>query len=50
MNDILTQDKESWNAIADSFFGITALPNYGCLCPTEDELHLFPENTINKNT
>jgi len=43
MNDILTQNKTSWNAIADSFFGITALPNYGCLCPTEDELCLFPD-------
>jgi len=41
MNDILIQNKESWNAIADSFFGATALPTYGCLCPTEDELHLF---------
>ena len=40
---ILNQNKTSWNAIADSFFGITALPNYGCLCPTEDELHLFPD-------
>ena len=42
-NSILNQNKTSWNAIADSFFGITALPNYGCLCPTEDELHLFPD-------
>ena len=40
---ILTQNKTSWNAIADSFFGVTALPTYGCLCPTEDELHLFPD-------
>ena len=43
MKDILFQNKTSWNAIADSFFGVTALPTYGCLCPTEDELHLFPE-------
>jgi SAM-dependent methyltransferase len=42
-NDILAQNKTSWNAIADSFFGVTALPVYGCLCPTEDELHLFPD-------
>ena len=41
-NEILTQNKASWNAIADSFFGITALPSYGCLCPTEEELCLFP--------
>lgn len=43
MNDIISQNKASWDAIADSFFGVTALPTYGCLCPTEDELHLFPE-------
>ena len=43
MNDILNQNKATWDAIADSFFGVTALPVYGCLCPTEDELHLFPD-------
>ena len=43
MNRIVAQNKTSWNAIADSFFGETALPNYGCLFPTEDELHLFPD-------
>ncbi|HKM32597.1 MAG TPA: class I SAM-dependent methyltransferase [Oscillospiraceae bacterium] len=43
MDEILNQNKSSWDAIADSFFGVTALPTYGCLCPTEDELHLFPE-------
>ena len=43
MIDILTKNKSSWDAIADSFFGITALPKYGCLCTTEDELHLFPD-------
>ncbi len=41
-NYILVQNKESWNAIADSFFGVTALPIYGCFIPTEDELGLFP--------
>lgn len=40
-NDILTQNKTSWDNIADSWFGTTALPAYGCLIPTEDELHLF---------
>ncbi len=40
--DILKQNKESWDAIADSFFGVTALPIYGCFIPTEDELSLFP--------
>ncbi len=43
MNKILSQNKISWNKLADSFFGVTALPAYGCLCPTEDDLHLFPE-------
>ncbi|MDR1692064.1 MAG: GNAT family N-acetyltransferase [Oscillospiraceae bacterium] len=42
---ILTRNKNSWNAIADSFFGVTALPAYGCLCPGEDELRLFPDLT-----
>lgn len=37
------QNRTSWNAMADSWFGVTALPTYGCLCPTEDELHLFPD-------
>lgn len=41
--NILRQNKESWDAIADSFFGVTALPVYGCFIPTEDELGLFPE-------
>ncbi len=41
--DILSQNKNSWDAIADSFFGVTALPVYGCFCPTEDELGLFPD-------
>lgn len=48
MDNILAQNKISWNAIADSFFGVTALPTYGCLCPTEDELHLFPMLTGKK--
>lgn len=40
-NDILSQNKQSWDAIADDWFGTTALPIYGCLMPTENELHLF---------
>jgi SAM-dependent methyltransferase/GNAT superfamily N-acetyltransferase len=40
---ILVQNKSSWNAMADSWFGTTALPTYGCSCPSEDDLHLFPE-------
>lgn len=42
-DDILAQNKSSWDIIADDFFGVTALPIYGCLYPTEDELHLFPD-------
>lgn len=40
---VLTQNKQSWDAMADTWFGSTALPNYGCLMPTEDQLHLFPD-------
>lgn len=43
--DILAQNKQSWDAMADTWFGSTALPCYGCLVPTEDELGLFPELT-----
>lgn len=42
-NEILTQNKQSWDTMADSWFGTTALPEYGCLIPTEDELKLFPD-------
>jgi len=41
-NETLSQNKQSWDAMADSWFGTTALPAYGCLTPTENELHLFP--------
>lgn len=41
MNDILKQNQKSWNAIADDWFGATALPEYGCLMPKETELCLF---------
>ena len=43
MNDTLKQNKASWDAMADDWFGTTALPTYGCLIPTEDELQLFPD-------
>lgn len=42
-NDILIQNKRSWDTMADSWFGTTALPAYGCFIPTEDELKLFPD-------
>ena len=41
--DILKQNENSWNALAEDFFGVTALPVLGCSIPTEDELHLFPD-------
>lgn len=41
--NILKQNENSWNALADDFFGVTALPVLGCSIPTEDELHLFPD-------
>ena len=43
VNDTLSQNKQSWDAMADSWFGTTALPIYGCLIPTEDDLKLFPD-------
>ncbi len=41
--DILKQNQNSWNKIAEDFFGVTALPVPGCSIPTEDELHLFSD-------
>lgn len=38
---ILKQNKEAWDAIADDWFGTTALPIYGVFIPTETELSLF---------
>ena len=42
-SDILKQNENSWNALAEDFFGVTALPVLGCSIPTEDELNLFPD-------
>lgn len=39
--DILKKNKNGWDKIAPHFFGITALPEYGPLIATEDELKLF---------
>lgn len=39
--EIIKQNQASWNAIADDWFGTTALPEYGCLIPTETKLNLF---------
>ena len=45
-NNVLTQNKQSWDAIADEWFGTTALPIWGCSVPTEDELHLLENGDI----
>lgn len=42
-DEMLARNKQSWDAMADSWFGVTALPAYGCYVPTEDELRLFPD-------
>lgn len=39
--DILKNNKNSWDKFASHYFGLTALPNYGSLIATEDELKLF---------
>lgn len=41
MEKILEQNKDAWDAIADDWFGSTALPTYGVLIPNETELNLF---------
>ncbi len=41
-SQVHSQNKSSWNAMADDWFG-TILPVWGCSCPTEDELHLMPD-------
>lgn len=42
-NKILAQNKASWDAIADDWFGTTALPAYGVMIPNEDQLGLLGE-------
>ena len=39
--NIIETNKNYWNEHADLWFGTTALPEYGVLFPTEDDLHLF---------
>lgn len=38
-------NKTYWNKNADSWFGVTALPEYGVQFVTENELHLFGDVT-----
>lgn len=44
-NTILQVNKTYWNATADDWFGVTALPEYGVQFLTENELHLFGDVT-----
>lgn len=50
MNDevILQTNKNYWNANADEWFGVTALPEYGVQFVTENELNLFGDVTGKK--
>jgi SAM-dependent methyltransferase len=41
--EMLQINQEAWNHVAPRFYGVTALPTYGPLTPTEDELHLLGE-------
>ncbi|WP_396266081.1 class I SAM-dependent methyltransferase [Halobacillus salinarum] len=40
-NEILDQNRKSWNTVAHHFNGIDALPSYGPFTQTEEELQLF---------
>ena len=41
--EILSINQKGWNKAAPVFYGGTALPKYGPLAETEDELHLIPD-------
>ncbi|WP_433751186.1 class I SAM-dependent methyltransferase [Falsibacillus pallidus] len=43
MNEILTENKKSWNTVSHHFNGVDALPSYGPFAQSEDELHLFDQ-------
>lgn len=40
--EIVTVNQKGWNQVAPRFYGVTALPRYGPLAQTEDELQLIP--------
>lgn len=42
-DEMLRINQEGWNHVAPRFYGVTALPTYGPLTPTEDELQLLGE-------
>jgi SAM-dependent methyltransferase len=41
--EILSINQKGWNEVAPLFYGGTALPKYGPLASTEEELHLIPD-------
>ncbi len=41
--DILSINQKGWNKVASIFYGGTALPKYGPLAATENELNLIPD-------
>lgn len=41
--DILSINQKGWNKVAPKFYGGTALPKYGPLAATEDDLNLIPD-------
>src|SRR5512138_2370710 len=41
--DILSINQKGWNKVAPRFYGGTALPKYGPLAATEDDLNLIPD-------
>jgi len=42
-NEILSINQKGWNKVAPMFYGGTALPKYGPLAETENELNLIPD-------
>lgn len=42
-DDILSINQKGWDKVASLFYGGTALPQYGPLAATEDELSLIPD-------
>jgi hypothetical protein len=43
---VLATNRAGWNHVAPMFHGGTALPEYGPLAPTEDELGACPSNRL----
>ena len=41
--EIVAVNQKGWNQVAPIFYGGTALPRYGPLAQTEDELNLIPD-------